>query len=90
MKTIQIAPRREDCTIDDTTIRGTMDGRTFVFQLAAGDTFNREQDEEFIKCFHQAIAICSKQWQIEELLNTHFGITGARFYEETRQTATTR
>lgn len=82
MKTIQIAPYHKDCTITDTRITGTMDGRTFVFELAPGDTFNREQDEEFISCFQQAIAICSKQSQIEWLLNTHLGVTGAKFYEQ--------
>lgn len=81
MKTIQIAPYREDCTIDDTRITGKMDGRTFVFELAEGDTFNREQDEEFIIAFQQAIALCSKQWQVEYLLNQYLGTSGARFYE---------
>lgn len=82
MKTIQIAPYRKDCTITDTTITGTMAGRTFVFELAPGDTFNRDQDEEFISCFQQAIALCSKQREIETLLNRHFGCAGARFYEK--------
>ncbi len=82
MKTIQIAPYRKDCTITKTTITGTMDGRTFVFELKKGDTFNLDQAEAFISCFQEAIALCSKQWQVEQLLNTHFGITGAKFYEK--------
>ena len=81
MKTIQIAPYKKDCSITKTKITGTMDGRTFVFELANGDTFNLKQTDAFISCFQQAIALCSKQWQVEELLNTHLGITGAKFYE---------
>lgn len=81
MKTIQIAPYREDCTITDTKITGKMHGRTFVFELADGDTFDRSQDEQFIKCFQEAIFLCSKPMQIEELLNAHFGCSGAKFYE---------
>lgn len=82
MKTIQIAPYKEDCTITEKAITGTMDGRTFVYELAEGDTFDLDCADAFIKCFQTAIAICSKQRQIEELLNTHFGITGAKFYEK--------
>ena len=81
MKTIQIAPFKKDITINETKITGTMNGRTFVFELANGDTFNLNQADALISCFQQAIALCSKQWQIEELLNTHLGITGAKFYE---------
>ena len=58
-----------------------MDGRTFVFELAKGYTFNLKHADAFISCFQQAIALCSKQRQVEELLNTHLGITGAKFYE---------
>lgn len=80
MKTIQIAPHREDCTITDTRITGTMNGKTYVFQLANGDTFNLDQADAFISCFQQAIALSSKTSQAEWLLNTHLGITGAKFY----------
>lgn len=81
MKTLQIAPYRKDCTITKTAIRGTMDGRTFVFELATGQEFNLDQADDFVTCFQQAIALCSHQDQIEWLLNTYLGITGAKFYE---------
>jgi hypothetical protein len=77
---IQIAPYKEDCTITEKAITGTMDGRTFVYELT-DDTFNLDWADEFIKCFQTAIALCSKQWQVEELLNTHFKTTG-KFYEK--------
>ena len=80
MTTIQIAPHREDCTITDDCITGTMNGKTFVYQLAEGDTFNLDHADAFISCFQQAIALCSKTAQVEWLLNTHLGITGAKFY----------
>lgn len=79
MKAIQIAPYKEDCTINEKAITGTMDGRTFVYELTK-DTFNLDCAEAFIHCFQEAIAICSKQRQVEELLNTHFKTTG-KFYE---------
>ena len=81
MNTIQIAPYKKALTITETKITGTMNSRTFVFELANGDTFNLNQADAFISCFQQAIALCSKQWQVQELLNTHLGITGAKFYE---------
>lgn len=82
MKYIQIAPSRKDCTINKTTITGKMGKRTFVFQLAPGDTFNLAQGDAFIEAFCMAIAISSKQHQVENLLNEYFGITGGKFYEQ--------
>ena len=82
MITIQIAPYKNDCTITGSKITGTMDGRTFVYELPNGLQFNTEDGDGFIKMFQQAIAICSKQPQIEELLNRCIGVQGGRFYEQ--------
>ena len=82
MATIQIAPYKKDCTISGSKITGTMDGRTFVYELPKGLQFNTEDGGGFIGAFQQAIALCSKQPQIEELLNRYFGIQGGRFYEQ--------
>lgn len=82
-KYIQIAPYREDCTITASAITGTMDGRTFVYELPKGRKFNLDKSDDLIECFQTAIAICSHHDQIEWLLNTHLGVKDARFYEKT-------
>ena len=81
MKTIQIAPHKEDCTITDTAIRGTMDGRTFVYELGPGETFNLDQADKFIESFRTAIGMLSKPWQITDVLNSYFGVPDGKFYE---------
>lgn len=82
MKTIQIAPYKKDCRIDGHKVIGTMDGRTFVFEIPANVTWAKEQEETMLHNFREAIALCSKQWQIEQLLNEHWGIEGGKFYEQ--------
>lgn len=81
MKTIQIAPHREDCRIDGNKVLGTMDGRTFVFEIPQSVKWTKEQEETMIRNFQEAIAICSKPKQIEWCLNQHWGIEGGKFYE---------
>ena len=83
MKTIQIAPYREDCRIEGKKVIGTMDGRTFVFELPERVSMPRAKavSETMISNFCEAIALCSKQWQIEDLLNRHWQIEGGKFYE---------
>lgn len=44
MKTIQIAPYRDDCRIEGQKIIGAMDGRTFVFELPDGFRMPRSED----------------------------------------------
>ena len=84
MKTIQIAPYKEDCTVTEKRITGTMGGRKFIYEIPdnVAVTFDLDCRDWFIKCFCEAIAICSKQWQVNDLLNGHFGIDFGRFYEE--------
>lgn len=83
MRTIQIAPHREDCRIDGNKVLGTMNGRTFVFELPKNVIIsdNDGLKETMIANFREAIAMCSKPWQIEDLLNRHWGISGGKFYE---------
>lgn len=78
MKTIQIAPYKKDCTVTKNTISGTMGDRTFVYQLAPDCllVFDTENADYYISCFQEAIAICSKQHQIQDLLNRHFNNEG--------------
>lgn len=84
MKTIQIAPYEKDCKIIGHTVTGTMDGRCFVF--AVPDRYRMPEDEAvrrtMIHNFCEAIALCSKQWQVESLLNEHWHIKGGKFYEQ--------
>ena len=83
MRTIQIAPYREDCRIDGKRVIGTMSGRTFVFELPKNVRMPEDEPtrETMINNFCEAIALCSKQWQIERLLNDHWHIKGGKFYE---------
>lgn len=83
MRTIQIAPNEEDCRIEGRKVIGTMGGRTFVFEVPKGCTMPRRKLERecMIKNFRMAIALCSKQWQVEDLLNNHWQIEGGKFYE---------
>ena len=82
MKTIQIAPYRKDCHIDGNKVIGTMDGRKFVFVVPVNYNIPEEVKETMISNFCEAIALCSKQWQVEDLLNRHWHIEGGKFYEE--------
>lgn len=81
MKTIQIAPYKKDCHIDGNKVTGTMDGRTFVFEVPEKYNIPEDLKDTMISNFCEAIALCSKQWQIEEVLNKHWQITGGKFYE---------
>lgn len=81
MKTIQIAPYKEDCRIVGNKIIGTMAGRTFVFEIPREYEVYSYQHEYLIKGFCEAIALCSKQRQVEDLLNNYWQIKGGQFYE---------
>ena len=80
MRTIQIAPYQKDCRMIGRRIIGTMNERTFVYELPSDERPYTE--ESMIANFCEAIALCSKQWQVEELLNNHWGIEGGKFWEE--------
>lgn len=81
MKTIQIAPYKKDCRIDGNKVTGTMDGRTFVFEVPEKYNIPEDLKDTMISNFCEAIALCSKQWQVEEVLNRHWQIKGGKFYE---------
>ena len=82
MKTIKIAPDREECRIEGNKVIGTMDGRTFVFEIPKNYTIPADLVETMISNFREAIALCSKPWQVEDCLNRHWNIDGGKFYEE--------
>ncbi len=82
MKTIQIAPYERDCRVVGNKIMGTMGKRTFVFEIPSEYEVYSYQHEWLIHNFCEAIALCSKPWQVEQLLNDHWGIKGGKFYEK--------
>lgn len=81
MKTIQIAPYKRDCRIDGNNIEGKMGERVFRFEIPENYEIAPEQHEGLISNFCEAIALCSKPWQVERLLNDHWQIEGGKFYE---------
>lgn len=83
MKTIQIAPYNKDCRVEDHKVIGTMDGRTFVFEIPSKYGIPKSIHKAMISDFCGAIALCSKQRQVEQLLNEHWHIEGGKFYELT-------
>lgn len=82
MKVIQIAPHAEDCKVEENRIIGKMGGRVFIYEIPSNYRIEKEQHEMLVSCFREAIALCSKQWQIEKLLNEHFNVEGGKFYEQ--------
>lgn len=82
MKTIQIAPYEKDCKISGNSVIGKMGGRTFVFEIPAKYEIPADLAGTMISNFCEAIALCSKPWQVEDLLNRHWNIEGGRFYEK--------
>ena len=82
MKTIQIAPYDKDCKVIGHKITGTMNGRTFVYDIPSEYEVYSYQHEYLIKCFCAAIALASKPWQVTNALNEQFGIEGGKFYEK--------
>lgn len=78
MRTIQIAPYREDCRVEGQKIIGTMDGRTLVYEVPEGEQM--PEGAGVIDDFCCAIAMSSYGRQVESLLNNFWGIKG-KFYE---------
>lgn len=82
MKVIQIAPHKEDCKVNGNKVIGTMDGRTFVYEIPAEYEIGEDVKDALIATFRQAIGLCSKPWQVTEILNNYWNISGGMFYEE--------
>ena len=81
MRTIQIAPNRDECRIEGRKIIGTMGDSTFVYEIPARVKRERlPSDEQMIEDFRAAIAMGSKRWWVEEVLNNHWKIKCGKFY----------
>lgn len=74
-KTIKIAPDLDEITIDDERIHTDWNGGiTYKGNIAA--IRKAFKDDWIIKQFQTAIAMVSKLWQLERLLNDYFKIEG--------------
>ncbi len=82
MKVIQIAPHRNDCKVVGNKVIGTMDGRTFIYSIPNEYEISEDAHDALINTFRQAIGLCSKPWQVTEILNNYWNISGGMFYEE--------
>lgn len=79
MKTIKIAPDASECKVVGNEVIGKFNGRTLVYQIPAEIEVYSYHHESLIENFRAAIAMSSKPWQAERLLNEHYGING-KFY----------
>lgn len=81
MRTIKIAPDASDCKVVGNEVIGKFNGRTLVYQIPAEIEVYSYQHESLIENFRAAIAMSSKPWQVERLLNDMYQIEG-NFYEK--------
>jgi len=70
--TIQIAPTAEQIVVTDTAIHTNWNGG--ITYTAEG--LNRYTADYLKESFAMAIALCSKRWQVQDLLNAHLHLNG--------------
>lgn len=80
MKTIKIAPDASECRIIGNEVIAEWNGRTLVYRIPDDIEIYAYQHEGIIENFRTAIAMSSRPWQAERLLNEHYEING-KFYE---------
>lgn len=73
--TIKIAPDLDEIKLDDEKIHTDWNGG-ITYSGPIGKLRKIFQDSWIIKQFQTAIALCSKYWQVERLLNDYFKIKG--------------
>ena len=73
MKTIKIAPNAEEVFVEGNEVRTDFAGG--IVYRANGLT-ERFKESFIIECFRYAIALSSKRWQLQEILNNHFQLDG--------------
>lgn len=81
MRTIKIAPDASECKVVGNDVIGKFNGRTLVYQIPAEIEVYGYQHESLIENFRAAIAMSSKPWQVERMLNDMYRIEG-NFYEK--------
>lgn len=80
MKTIKIAPDASECKVVGNEVIGKFNGRTLVYQIPSNIEVYAYQHVLLIENFRAAIAMSSKPYHAERLLNEHYGING-KFFE---------
>lgn len=80
MKTIQIAPYKKDVRIIDNMIIAKMRNLKIILCLPEKVEMPKDKKSHSIMKDNliEAIALCSKTWQIEELLDKHWQIKGCK------------
>ena len=68
---IKIAPDQNEIQVSDTEIH-TEWNNGITYKARLKDLRNFQGDEWLKECFRAAIALCSKSWQVEQVLNRHF------------------
>lgn len=84
VKTIQIAPHREDCRVNGGTITGWMPhynggGVLYTYKAPEHMHFVAGEEKLAVDAFCAAIAMASKRYQVEDALNAHFGNINGTF-----------
>ena len=72
MKTIQIAPYPNEIEVGANYVETKWNGGIRY----EADGLDQYEEESVKKCFSAAIAMSSRSWQLEAMLNDHLGLKG--------------
>ena len=70
-KDIKIAPDLNEVEVADDSIHTDWNGG-ITYKASLADIRKKHGDEYLKQSFSTAIALCSKAWQVEHVLNRHF------------------
>lgn len=70
-KDIKIAPYLDEVEVADDAIHINWNGG-ITYKARLADIRKKHGDEYLKESFSTAIALCSKLWQVEQVLNRHF------------------
>ena len=70
-KDIKIAPELDEVEVADDSIHTDWNGG-IIYKAKLADIRKKYGDEYLKQSFSTAIALCSKLWQVEQVLNRHF------------------
>lgn len=70
-KDIKIAPDMNEVEVADDSIHTDWNGG-ITYKAKLADIRKKHGDEYLKQSFSTAIALCSKPWQVEQVLNRHF------------------
>lgn len=76
MRTIKIAPDASECRVVGNEVIAEFNGRTLVYQIPSDIEVWSIHHALLIENLRNAIAMSSKPWQVERMLNEHYGING--------------